>query len=53
MCNTDALLVLYKPIIGTFKATNPMPNDPVAERAIQEIANFTYDIRFLAGKANP
>ena len=48
-------LVIYTdhaPIIGAFKATDPMPYDPIARNQLIEISNFTSDIRFVRGKSN-
>ena len=42
----------HKPLIGAFKAKDPMPHNPIARNHILEILNFTSDIQFLAGKQN-
>ena len=42
----------HKPIIGAFKAPNSQPYDPIAQQHIQEISNFTNDIRYVTGKSN-
>ena len=48
-------LVIYtdhKAIVDAFKQQNPQPHDPVAFTAISEIAFWTSDVRFVAGKSN-
>merc|ERR1712212_523629 len=42
----------HKPILGAFKAPNTQPYDPIAQQHIQEISNFTNDIRYVEGKSN-
>ena len=40
----------HRPILGCFKAENPQPHDAIAVNAINEISQWTSDIRFKAGK---
>ena len=42
----------HMPILGAFKAPNTQPYDPIAQQHIQEISNFTNDIRYVEGKSN-
>ena len=42
----------HHPLKGAFKSPESMRHDPVALNQINEIAQFSSDIRFLAGKHN-
>ena len=42
----------HKSILGAMQSPNLAPNDPVATRALLEIAQYSHDIRYKPGKAN-
>ena len=43
----------HRPLIGSFSNNDLQSHDPLAQNAINEIAQFTSDIRFKAGKEIP
>ena len=42
----------HRSILGAMQAPNLQPNDPVATRALLEIAQYSHDIRYKPGKHN-
>ena len=43
----------HRPLIGTFDSNDLQAHDPLAQNAINEISQFTSDIRFKPGKDIP
>ena len=43
----------HLPLVGTFQSPSPQPHNHLAANQIMEIANWTTDIRHVAGKSNP
>ena len=43
----------HRPLIGTFDSNDLQAHDPLAQNAINEISQFTSDIRFKPGKEIP
>ena len=43
----------HRPLMGTFASNDLQSHDPLAQNAINEIAQFTSDIRFKPGKEIP
>ena len=41
----------HRPILGAFRSENPQPHDAIAMNAINEIGQWTSDVRFKAGKS--
>lgn len=42
----------HNPLIGAFKNQASQAHDPIAMAHIQEVSQFTNDVRFLSGKSN-
>ena len=42
----------HKPLLGAFKSPNSQAHDPIAMNHLQEVAQFTNDVRYVAGKSN-